>query len=106
MSLLATLIEKLKNAAISVNDNGIPLPLLRDPVKDRGSYPLTMFFISFNVALVTLIGKVTNFLGNVDYSNVLWLLGVTGSFWVAEVLDRKVTVDSANKKLDIGDKAD
>lgn len=104
MSIFNALLQKLVDAAVKINEKGIPLPLIRDNVKDRGSYPLTMFIVSFNIAIITLIGKITKFLGDVDYSNVLWLLTVTGSFWIAEIFNRKVNLDAANKKLDIGDK--
>ena len=81
------MLDKLKALLITLNDKGIPLPLLRD--KGVGSYTLTMFWISFNVALITLVGKVTKILGEVDYSNVIWLLLTTGGFY----LGRKVIGD-------------
>lgn len=101
MNILSFLFNKFRKFAIGLNENGVPLPLLRDNIKNRGSFPLTMFFISFNVALITLVGKITNFLGEVDYSNVLWLMGVTGSFWVAEVMGKKISLDNTNKTLSL-----
>lgn len=106
MSLLSTLVDKLKNWFISMNEDGIPIPLIRDNHLDKGTLPGTMFCISFLVAIVTLVGKITHLLGDVDYNNVLWLLGLTGSFWVTEALGRKVSLDTANKKVDITDKAE
>jgi hypothetical protein len=43
-----------------------------------------MFFLSFNVALFALIGKLSGFLGGIDYQNVLYLLGLTGSFYLGK----------------------
>lgn len=90
----------LKKTLISANEDGIPLPLIRDQHMNGGTLPGTMFFISFNVAIVTLIGKITKYVGDVDYSNVLWLLGVTGSFWVIEALGKKIKI--SKDEIEVG----
>lgn len=77
-----------------MNQNGVYLPLLSD--KGRGSYTLTMFWITFNIAIITLVGKVTKLLDGVDYSNVLWLLGLTGSFY----LGRRIQGDKNGFSVD------
>lgn len=92
MSIIATVLSAIKDKLVQANEEGIPLPLIRDQHMNGGSLPGTMFFISFNVALITLIGKITKYVGDVDYSNVLWLLGVTGAFWVVEALGKKIEV--------------
>jgi hypothetical protein len=79
------LLEKIKKLAHDANDKGIPIPLARDNRSGRGSYTLTMFWISFNVSILTLLGKVTNVVGDVEYSNVLWLLGITGSLYMGRM---------------------
>jgi hypothetical protein len=71
------------------------MPLLRDNKTGKGSYTLTMFWMSFNLSIILLAGKVTKLVGDVDYSNVLWLLGLTGSFY----LGRKIQGDG--KKMTI-----
>lgn len=75
-------IEKLKQLLLKLNETGIPLPLLRDNATDKGSYTLTMMWVSFNIAILTLAGKVTNLIGDVDYSNVLWLLATTSGLYL------------------------
>jgi len=74
--------QKIKDFLNKLNQNGIPLPMLRDPRTSQGSVTLTMFWISFNIAIVTLAGKITNIIGDIDYSNVLWLLGLTGAMYL------------------------
>jgi hypothetical protein len=74
--------EKIKDWMLKMNQEGFPLPMLRDPKTGKGSVTLTMFWISFNVALLTLAGKFTKVLGDVDYSNVLWLFGLTGGMYL------------------------
>lgn len=76
------LLELLKIA----NEKGIYIPLLRDTTSGKGSVTLTMFWISFNIAILALIGKVAKLAGDIDYSSVIWLYGVTGAFY----LGRKV----------------
>lgn len=100
MNLFQLVLNWIKEKAISLNEEGIPLPLIRDQHMNGGSLPGTMFFISFNVALVTLIGKLTKYFGEVDYSNVLWLLGVTGSFWVIEALGKKISIGKDKIEVD------
>ncbi len=73
--------DKIVEFFKKVNDNGIPLPLARDNATGKGSVSLTMLWISFNVALFLLLGKVTNLTGTVDYQSVLWFYGITASFF-------------------------
>lgn len=87
--------EKIKNWLLKMNREGMPMPMLKDPKTGKGSVTLTMFWISFNIAILTLAGKFTKILGDVDYSNVLWLLGLTGSFY----LGRKLQGDGKNMTL-------
>ena len=72
-----------------MNKNGIPLPLLRDPTTSQGSVSLTMMVTSFAICLVTLAGKITKVLGEVDYSNCLWLFGITASLYFGRKLGKK-----------------
>jgi hypothetical protein len=74
--------EKLKQIFLQSNSEGIPLPLLRDNKTGKGSYTLTMFWMSFNISILLLAGKVTKLVGDVDYNNVLWLLGITGGMYL------------------------
>ena len=100
MNILSLAFNWFKEKAIAMNEEGIPLPLIRDQHMNGGSLPGTMFFISFNIAMLTLIGKITKYLGEVDYSNVLWLLGVTGSFWVIEALGKNISIGKDKIEID------
>jgi len=72
-----------------LNKKGIPLPLLRDPTTSQGSVSLTMMVTSFVVCLITLAGKITNVVGEVDYSNCLWLFGICSSLYFGRKLNKK-----------------
>ena len=98
--LFKNLTKALYKIAVKYNEKGVPIPLIRDQHMNGGSLPGTMFFISFNIAMVTLIGKVTARLGNVDYSNVMWLLGLTGGFWFMETVGKKVNIKKDEIELE------
>lgn len=87
------LFELLKVA----NEKGIYIPLLRDSTTGKGSVTLTMFWISFNIAILALIGKVARLAGDIDYSSVIWLYAVTGAFY----LGRKIQTGKTG--ADLGD---
>ena len=101
--MFSNLRKSLRGIAIYYNEKGIPIPLIRDKHMNGGSLPGTMFFISFNIAMITLIGKVTERLGDVDYSNVMWLLGITGCFWFMEAIGKRVVIQKDKFELEKGD---
>src|SRR5438093_254295 len=95
------MLQKLKDYMVKLNEEGIAIPLFRDPVKDRGCISTSMFIISFTAAIILLAGKASTYFGSIDYNNVLWLLGLTGSFYFGEVFNKKLNIDG--KKVDITD---
>lgn len=66
------MIQKLQSLLNNLNKKGFPIPLLRDPKTGLGSVSLTMLFISFNVFLLGLIGKVAGKLGGIDLTQALY----------------------------------
>lgn len=95
--------NKVHKQLVYWNEKGVPIPLIRDQHMNGGSLPGTMFFVSFNVALITLIGRITKLVDGVEYSNVMWLMGLTGSFWFMEVLGKKVSINKDSFELDKAD---
>lgn len=75
------ILQKLKELLNESNSSGLPLPLVRDPKSGKGSVSLTLVFLSFNLVLAGLIGKITKFLGDVDMTNALWLFGICTSLY-------------------------
>lgn len=90
------MIEKLKNWLLSANENGLPIPLIRDNVKGKGSTTLTMYWISFILCILLISGKAADKFGGVSYENTLWLLTITGGMY----LGRKI--QGGGKNFDIG----
>lgn len=62
-----------------LNEKGVPLPLLRDNHTNQGSVTLTMYWISFNVVLVGLVGKWSNILGGIDLTQALIFFGTVST---------------------------
>ena len=55
----------------NMNKKGIPIPTIRDPKTGAGSVTLTMVFMSFNVWMVSVVGKAAGALGGMDSSQCL-----------------------------------
>jgi len=87
------MIEKLKELLNKMNKLGIPIPMLRDPKHGVSSVSLTMMFTSFLVCIIGLIGKMSGFLGGVDMSAALTLLGITSGLYFG----RNVQFNKDNK---------
>jgi hypothetical protein len=79
--MIDNIVAFLTNKLNDFNSKGIPLPTIRDPKTGLGSVSLTLVFISFNVVVAGLIGKITNLLGNVDLTNAIWLFGISCSLY-------------------------
>jgi hypothetical protein len=94
------MIEKLKDLANRLNQHGISIPLFRDPKSGVASVSLTMMFISFTLCCVGLVGKASGFLGGVDLSQALTLLGLTSSLYFARNYNNK-TGASENVSTDL-----
>lgn len=63
---LSELKDKWIKLTQSLNEKGLPLPMVRDPKSQMASVSLTLVFISFNVWLVSVIGKASGLLGGLD----------------------------------------
>lgn len=72
---------KIKEFINKLNEKGIPVPLVKDPTRGP-SVSLTLVFISFNVWLASIIGKVTGLVGGMDSSQALNMFMVcAGLYW-------------------------
>lgn len=77
-----SLVEKWKELVNKMNSKGIPVPMIRDPKTELGSVSLTLVFLSFNVWLLSVIGKAAGALGGIDQSACLQMfLACAGLYW-------------------------
>ena len=89
--------SKLKDFITKMNQNGVPIPLIRDPRSGSASMTATLVFISFNTALLGQIGKITNLVGSVDLTqaNYLFMLSL-GAY-----LGRRMQGNGTTKSVDM-----
>ena len=79
-------IQGLKNKWIALakkmNEAGIPVPLIHDPKSGQGSVSLTLVFLSFNMWLISVVGKIAGHLGGVNTNDCLnMFLACAGLYW-------------------------
>lgn len=83
-----------------MNSNGIPIPMIRDP-KSGSSVSLTLVFISFNVWLVSIIGKAAGALGGMDPQQTLNMFMVCAGLYFGRKFQKDekgaMTVEGNNK---------
>lgn len=102
MSVSNFILDKLKNFVDNMNDKGIPIPLVRDPKTGKGSVSLTLVFISFNVALLGLIGKISGWFGGVDLTQAITLFGIcAGLYWGRKFQRDGSKVEISDKSVDL-----
>lgn len=77
----------LQEIVTKLNQRGIPLPMLRDPQTNQPSVTLTFAILSFNVALLGLLGKVADLFKGIDVQQAIYLFGVSAGLY----LGRKIS---------------
>lgn len=97
---LELLRQKWINLLNKANANGLPIFTIRDPRTKMGSVSLTLVFISFNIWLVSVIGKTAGYLGGMNTDDCFNMFIACASLYFG----RKFQVDG--KKKDISDKVD
>lgn len=89
--------DKWLDMVRGANERGVPIPMLRDAKTGLGSFSLTLVFISFNVWLASVIGKVAGVLGGMNPDQCLnMFLACAGLYW-----GRKFQKDGT--KTELGD---
>jgi hypothetical protein len=92
--------DKLKELLNKMNKSGIPVPTIKDPKHGVGSVSLTMVVVSFGVCVLGIIGKVSQFLGDVDMSQGLVLLTISCSLYFG----RQMQSNNKTGQIDFSDK--
>jgi hypothetical protein len=89
------LIDQIKEKIKKLSDYGIPIFMLRDPVKKTPSVSLTMMFISFNLCLFSLINKFAKIVQGVDVDNSIQLFLITAGLYFSR------SFSNGKHKLDV-----
>jgi hypothetical protein len=94
--------EKWKQFVSDMNSKGVPVPMIRDGKSGRGSVSLTLVFLSFNVWLVSIIGKASGALGGMDPSQTLNMFMVCSGLYFGRKFqkdkDGNMTVEGKEPK--------
>lgn len=88
--------EKLKELINKINEQGIIIPYLRDPVSKQPSVSLTAFSISLCVVLFGLFNKVVQIVKGFDMTSALQLLEMTSYLYFGRSLTK--FFESKNKE--------
>lgn len=78
--------NKLKQLLIYLNEQGIPLPLIRDNKTGRGSISYTFVWLSGTLVLFGLVGKWSHYL-DIDLSNAITFFGVSSGLYWGRAID-------------------
>lgn len=98
---MGNLIEKWKQFVNDMNSKGIPIPMIRDP-RTGASVSLTLVVISFNIWVVSIIGKASGALGGIDPSQTLNMFMVCAGLYFGRKFQRDekggMTVEGKDKQ--------
>lgn len=97
---MKVLIDKLLQYRDYLNERGISIPVLRDPVKKAPSVSLTLLFLSGNVVLAGLIGKIAGKLGGIDMTQALYWFGMCAALYFGR------SFSGSGKDVKLDDKKD
>lgn len=98
---MGNLTKKWKDIINKCNSHGIPVPLIRDPKSGLGSVSLTLAFLSFNVWLVSIIGKAAGALGGIDTAQTMNMVIICFSLYFGRKFqkdDKGIIVEAPETK--------
>jgi hypothetical protein len=73
-----------------MQDNGVVLLFVRDPVSKQPSVSLTLLIVSFTLTVLSLLNKFAKIVDGVDVDNTLELLIITSSLYFGRSLSKKM----------------
>lgn len=83
---MGKIIEWWKTLVRDANERGVPLPMIR--VDGKASVSATMMFLSFNIWLVSVIGKAAGALGGMDSGACLQMFIATAGLYFGRKFQR------------------
>jgi hypothetical protein len=73
-----------------MQDNGVVLLFVRDPVQKKPSVSLTLLIVSFTLTVLSLLNKVAKIVDGVDVENTLQLLIICASLYFGRSFSKKM----------------
>lgn len=83
--------DKIKEMIKQLQDNGLPIFFIQDPLTKKPSVSLTMVVVSFTLYVLAIINKFANFLDGVNLDGGLELLITSCSLYFGRSLSKSVT---------------
>jgi hypothetical protein len=94
------LIEKIKGVISTLNEKGIPTPIMRDMVTNKPSITYTMLLVSFTITVLASFKIGSDNLG-LDFEQCLQLLSYVGIGYVGRKYQKgDLTVEAKEEKKD------
>jgi ABC-type bacteriocin/lantibiotic exporter with double-glycine peptidase domain len=84
------MLNKIKSKLKELQDKGIPLVFVKDPLTKLPSVSLTLLLVSFLLSVFSLINKFAKIVDGVDVDNTLELLIVCASLYFGRSMSKKM----------------
>lgn len=81
--------EKIKAFIKKLQDLGLPLMWIRDPVTKQPSVSLSIMIISFAIVILSLVNLFANIFKGVDIANSMYLFIITSGLYFGRSIVKK-----------------
>lgn len=82
--------ENFKSYILKLQNNGIPVILLQDPLTKKPGVSFSLLMVSFVLSVFALINKFAKIVEGVDVDNSLELLIICASLYFGRSLSKKI----------------
>lgn len=86
--MLKALFDRWKNFVCDMNAKGVPVPMIRDAKTGMGSVSLTLVFLSFNIWIVSIVGKWSGQLGGINPTETLNMFMVCAGLYFGRKMQK------------------
>lgn len=84
------MLEKIKQKIKDLQEQGVPLFFIKDPITKQPSVSLSLLLVSFGLCFFSLINKFAKIVQGVDIENSLQLLIICASLYFGRSLSKKM----------------
>jgi beta-phosphoglucomutase-like phosphatase (HAD superfamily) len=84
------MLDKIKELIKELQEKGIPVIFLRDPITKQPSVSLSLLIVAFVLSIFALINKFAKIVDGVDVENTLQLLIICASLYFGRSLSKKM----------------
>ncbi len=84
------MLEKIKQKIKDLQEQGVPLFFIKDPITKQPSVSLSLLLVSFGLSFFSLINKFAKIVQGVDIENSFQLLIICASLYFGRSLSKKM----------------